>query len=636
MKKLTDILNMEHLEEQAIGLKRKNFKPGFDRMTADAAQIWMQINGARLIRDIADKRYTPMPAIGFVTAKINGGYRKLNKLTAIDSIIQQCILSELNEQCEAFFSPSSFAYRPGRGLGPALQQYCLSCEEYGYAAKLDPEACFDHIDHEILAKAIEEHLSLESSMAYLILQYMKMPVLSENRIIHRNEGLLQGAPLSPVLCNLYFHALDTYLEERQIPFIRYADDLVLFGNTVKETEQHTSIASAFITNQLKLTLNKAKSKICASVDMKYLGHRFMRDRHGIIVLRSDDSAEGAYFDWHQQQLRSPHRRIDILSDGVLRQKDYSLFFDTAAEDSSLPLLSIDMINIYSSVIFDSGFLQKALENQIYINYFDKHGVLLGRFLPNTALKSPTVTIEQLKTYYDEKKRLYLAKQFVLASLHNTNLVIRYYQKQYPRAIYELSLAAIKETMTKIKFCTDYNQLLLYEAAARKEYYECFDHIVKSDRLIFDKRTRRPPQSEINAMLSFGNTVLYNMLAFKINKSPLDVRIGFLHATNGIRTESLNLDIAEIFKPLIVDRVIFSLCNLKVIQEKHFVREENDAIYLNEEGKQLFLQAFYSKIEEGLTIKGRFYSYEMLMDEEIRKLVRYFKGKESYKAYKQVR
>ena len=96
-----------------------------------------------------------------------------------------------------------------------------------------------------------------------------------------------------------------------------------------------------------------------------------------------------------------------MSEGILRQKDFSLLFETSEENSSLPISSIDMINIYSSVILDSGFLNKVLQAGILINIFDNYGKLVGRFSPNSSLKAPVVTHEQLQAYYDEKHRLFL-------------------------------------------------------------------------------------------------------------------------------------------------------------------------------------------------------------------------------------
>ena len=110
--------------------------------------------------------------------------------------------------------------------------------------------------------------------------------------------------------------------------------------------------------------------------------------------------------------------------------------------------------------------------------------------------------------------------------------------------------------------------LLLEARVREIYYGCYDAFLLSDAFQYQKRSRRPPQNAFNAMLSFGNTVLYNLIATEINKSALDIRIGFLHATNR-RLQSLNLDIAELFKPLVVDRTIITEKYLQPVQRSVF-------------------------------------------------------------------
>lgn len=116
---------------------------------------------------------------------------------------------------------------------------------------------------------------------------------------------------------------------------------------------------------------------------------------------------------------------------------------------------------------------------------------------------------------------------------------------------------------------------------------------------------------------------------------MDVRVGFLHATNR-RKESLNLDLAEIFKPLIVDRTVFSMINLRMLQPEHFRHEENGAVYLTENGKRIFLRQFYDKLDSTQMIKGEVFSYDQLIRREIFSLIHFFKDTEKYKPFKQVR
>lgn len=113
-------------------------------------------------------------------------------------------------------------------------------------------------------------------------------------------------------------------------------------------------------------------------------------------------------------------------------------------------------------------------------------------------------------------------------------------------------------------------------------------------------------------------------------------MGFLHATNA-RLESLNLDIAEIFRPLLVDRVVFALLNRRQMDpRRHFDRLETGAVLLNAEGKGLFLEEFYAKMVSRIKVEEASMRYSDLIREEVRKLVRRFRVGEPYKPFKQVR
>jgi len=126
-----------------------------------------------------------------------------------------------------------------------------------------------------------------------------------------------------------------------------------------------------------------------------------------------------------------------------------------------------------------------------------------------------------------------------------------------------------------------------EGDGRKEYYQSFNVIIEDPTFRFESREKRPPKHNLDALISFGNSLLYVTVLAEIYKTHLDPRIGFLHSTN-FRKFSLNLDVAEIFKPIIVDRVIFTLINKKMIDSRHFIREMN-GIYLNDRGRAEFVK-----------------------------------------------
>lgn len=137
------------------------------------------------------------------------------------------------------------------------------------------------------------------------------------------------------------------------------------------------------------------------------------------------------------------------------------------------------------------------------------------------------------------------------------------------------------------------------------------------------------------MLSFGNTFLYNYLAVEINKTPLDIRIAFLHATTS-RAESLNLDLADIFKPLIVDRTIIALVNNRRIGRDHFYGEPNGGVYLTSEGKKLFIAAITEKLESEIPVKDGHKTYAEVIRDEVRALFVDIKALKKHRSFRQVR
>ena len=137
---------------------------------------------------------------------------------------------------------------------------------------------------------------------------------------------------------------------------------------------------------------------------------------------------------------------------------------------------------------------------------------------------------------------------------------------------------------------------------------------------------------LDALISFGNTLLYTTVLSEIYKTHLDPRIGYLHSTN-FRSFTLNLDVAEIFKPIIVDRTIFSLLNKNVLKSGDFLKELN-GVYLNEKGKKIFVQEYQDKLETTITHKrlGREVSYRTLLRLELYKIEKHIMNDNEYQPY----
>ncbi|MBQ6118810.1 MAG: CRISPR-associated endonuclease Cas1, partial [Clostridia bacterium] len=422
--------------------------------------------------------------------------------------------------------------------------------------------------------------------------------------------------------------------ERGVPFVRYADDIALFADSAEELRERYDAAVLFLTERLALTPHPSKCAQGAPEQLSFLGHRFRRDRFGLTAY-APARERPVREDWQEEELADPRGRTDILSAGCLRREAGTLVFETAGEEREIPVAAVDNLCIHSDVTFDVGVLKCAAENGVMISVMDQTDGLIGRFMPNTPLRSPVVTREQLAAYYEPDHRVALAKEFVLAAIHNLRLVIRYYHKMHPHTACQKALTAINAAEKKIKECGEVEELLVLEAGVHAAYFGLFDHFLENTEFRFEKRTRRPPKNEVNAMISFCDTVLYHLVAAEIYPTPLDIRVGFLHASNR-RQESLNLDVAESFRPLVVDRTVLTLLNLRAIRREHFDYQE-DRVLLNREGQRVVLRALYRRLGVSVEVSRKQHmTYEEAIREDVRKLVRYFKNGETFHAFHQVR
>ena len=113
---------------------------------------------------------------------------------------------------------------------------------------------------------------------------------------------------------------------------------------------------------------------------------------------------------------------------------------------------------------------------------------------------------------------------------------------------------------------------------------------------------------------------------------LDIRISYLHASNN-RYESLNLDLADIFKPIIIDRIIFKIINKKIINSKIHFESRDNGVYINNDGKKIFIREYQEKLQETMVIKGKKMSYENIMRKEIYKLLDSIRNDYEFKGFR---
>ena len=250
-------------------------------------------------------------------------------------------------------------------------------------------------------------------------------------------------------------------------------------------------------------------------------------------------------------------------------------------------------------------------------------------MPKDGLLSGRMLLAQTSYYQDKRKRIVVARKFIEGAAYNMIKNLRYYDKRGKDL--EKIIERINSYSDSIANATAVDELMGIEGNIRQAYYEGFDIILNDFEM--GGRTKQPPRNEVNALISFGNMMCYTQCLRAIHQTQLNPTISYLH-TPGERRYSLSLDISEVFKPLLVDRVIFKVLNKREIQEKHFDNKMNKCL-LNQTGKKIFVKAFEDRLNETIQHRSlkRNVSYRHLIKLECYKLSKHLLGMEDYKPFK---
>ena len=325
------------------------------------------------------------------------------------------------------------------------------------------------------------------------------------------------------------------------------------------------------------------------------------------------------------------KRLYVLSSGVLRRRQNTLVLETDDGKKFFPVEQVEEIAVFGEVDLNKRLLSFLTQQHIPLHFYNHYGYYIGTYYPREHYNSGYMILRQAEHYLDEGKRLDLARRFVEGALFNLKKVVRYYRNR-GKPLEEVE-AALEKERERLDGITEIPVLMQAEGKARDAYYEAFDVILEKEEFAFGSRSRRPPRNRINALISFGNSLMYTAVLSEIYKTHLDPRIGYLHSTN-FRRFTLNLDVAEIFKPILVDRLIFTLVSKGQIKASDF-DDALEGLYLSERGRKVFLEAWEKKLTSTFYHRGlkRNVSYRRAIRLELYKLEKHFMGEREYKPFR---
>ena len=384
----------------------------------------------------------------------------------------------------------------------------------------------------------------------------------------------------------------------------------------------------------------------------------------------------------------------LVNNGRLKREQNTLIVETAAgEKKPIPVEDVDSLYLYGEVDLNTKLLNFLSQKRVPLHVFNYYGFYSGSYYPREYLHSGYALVQQVRHYTDETCRMTIAREIVRASAHSLQRVVAYYERRgagdsaqedreptgeigieqgdpvldegleaavdsaldapaegspaedgssdslgadvdLPEEAESLEQlqARLKGLSAQIDRQARVNDLRGLEGKMRERYYQAWRHILGAD-WAFTRRMRRPPGNEVNALISFGNSVLYTACLSEIYRTQLTPTISYLHEP-GARRFSLALDLSEIFKPLIVDRAIFRLLNSGQMKPSHFDKSMEGCL-LTDSGRRLFLAALEERL--GTTIRhrrlGRHVSYRHLLRLECYKLIRHLTGVEPYRGFR---
>ncbi len=322
------------------------------------------------------------------------------------------------------------------------------------------------------------------------------------------------------------------------------------------------------------------------------------------------------------------RTYYIFRSGRLRRRQNTLYLEWEAdgrtERQAIPIEDVEALYAMGELDLNTRLLTFLSRHGVSLHVFNHYGFYAGSFYPREGRAAGQVVVAQALHYADPARRLSLARAFVEGALFHMRRNLLYYRRQGLPV--EGPLAAIEQAMAELEACREVSALMGLEGRSRDAYYGAFPAILKLEGF---RRSRRPPENPINALISFGNGLLYAAVLSELYHTPLHPAISFLHEPSAGRF-SLALDLAEIFKPLVVDRMIFALMNRNMLGEEDFV-EEVGFCYLEAGGRRKVVAEFEERMRETVQHPRlkRPVSYRTMIRLEAYKLVRHLLGMEPY-------
>jgi len=532
---------------------------------------------AELATQLRAGSYRPQTLTEIVLPKDDGGQRVLRVPPVRDRVVERALLAVLTPLIDPVLGPSSFAYRSGLGVVDAVQEVArLRAEGFGWVLRTDIDDCFPSVDVGRVRRLLGALVPDAELLAVLDLLLARSSIRPGVRGRRRVVGLPQGSPLSPLLANLALEHLDDRLRLAGFPVVRYADDLTVLATGRDEAWEAARVASSAV-EEIGMRLGGDDTAV-------------MSFDEGFCFLGEDFGPR--YPPALEHRLQVPdHRTLYVGVPGSwMRLQDGRVTIVHDDDDVlDVPAGLVARIVCFGPVGVSAGLRNWALSTGVEMVFCSQRGRYLGQLASGATGRVQRLR-RQLTVSAEPERYLPFARAVVEAKIRKQVVLLqRAGRRDTARGLSE-AVHAMRGYAAMLPEAQEHNEVMGLEGAAAREYFQAWAAMLAPE-LCFTGRNRRPPRDVVNSALSFGYAVLLSEAVSALAAAGLDPAIGFLHADDDNRP-SLALDLAEEFRPLIVDQIVLQAVRRSSIGPQHG-RDDPDrgGVLLTREGRQILLDGY---------------------------------------------
>lgn len=530
--------------------------------------------------------------------KKDGGFREIHAFNYPARLAHKALADYLAPVAEKLLSDSSYAFRKGlnrKGAVKALKKHFDAGYDRGF--KADITRFFESVDIRVMAELLGA-LFLFDDLPGRIAAFLEDAGKSGVR------GIAQGSPLSPVLSNIYLDRFDKAMEQKGFRLVRYCDDfVVLFSGKDLPEENMDTVKTVLV--QLGLSIREEKTTaVNRKTPFRFLGYEVTAGEFRETEKQEDPTEENWLPVFRDDWTEGWPVYLSSICRGAFSNGPMLVVNREKDEKEEINWNRVSRIVVVGRASFSGGVAYRALMEGIPMTFIDVTGRTQGHLLPSSYLRHSVSTLQE-KAVLCEDFCLSFAREIVAAKIHNSRIVLKRNSVDLP---------SLKEIEGKADTAGSIETLMGFEGSAAALYFREFKNL--TDPFEFEKRVYHPPDNPVNAMLSFGYTLLYNRLASVLQDKGFNPFLGFMHQARG-RHFALASDLMEELRH-VPERIVLTLIHRKEVKPSDFTTSDKGGkpyCRLNGEAFRSFIHRYETVMAEPFTVEeGKRLTCNMFLDD----------------------